>query len=363
VDPSNNNIYYWNLQNNQRNFTADYTLNTLTGNRPARQSSVPGCKAGMTCYTVPPQYILNGTAPKPGEDYRTSLARSITSDVQFARATVNYMWAHFFGRGIVDPPNTFDPARLDPENPPPAPWTLQPSNPRLLNALAQHFIESGFNLKTLMKEIANSETYQLSSRYPGQWKAEYEPYFARKYVRRLWGEEIVDSVTDATGSKPCATQASGVCTVPGYTVNGWTDLNLGRPFYAMQFPDVVNMEGNTNGFLDSFIRGNRDDQPRGGDGSILQALNMMNATLLENKLALTGALASPLLTSAIAITGANNTDVVNKLFLNILSRYPTADEMSTARAGLPTANGTARNNAIQDLAWSLFNKVDFIFNY
>ena len=68
----------------------------------------------MPCYTVPPQYILNGAAPKPGEDYRAALARSITGDFQFARATVNYMWAYFFGRGIVDPPNTFDPARLDP---------------------------------------------------------------------------------------------------------------------------------------------------------------------------------------------------------------------------------------------------------
>ena len=57
------------------------------------------------------------------------------------------------------------------------------------------------------------------------------------------------------------------------------------------------------------------------------------------------------------------TDVVNKLFLNILSRYPSASEMSTALASVPAANGTARNSALQDLAWSLFNKVDFIFNY
>ncbi len=65
--------------------------------------------------------------------------------------------------------------------------------------------------------------------------------------------------------------------------------------YAMQFPDVVNMEGTTNAFLDSFLRGNRDDQPRRSDGSILQALNLMNATLIENKFALTGATASQLL--------------------------------------------------------------------
>ena len=63
---------------------------------------------------MPPQYIFNGNAPKPGENYRVALARNITGDFQFARAAVNYLWAHFFGRGIVDPPDTFDPARLDP---------------------------------------------------------------------------------------------------------------------------------------------------------------------------------------------------------------------------------------------------------
>jgi hypothetical protein len=128
----------------------------------------------------------------------------------------------------------------------------------------------------------------------------------------------------------------------------------------MQFSDVVNTEGTTNAFLDSFLRGNRDDQPRRDDGSILQALNLMNAGLIENKFALTGATASPLLADAVKL---NNTDAVNKLFLAILSRYPSAAEMTTATGSLPTANGTARNNAMQDLAWSLFNKVDFVFNY
>jgi hypothetical protein len=360
VDPSNANIYYWSLLNNQKGFTTDYTLNTTIGNRPARQSVVPNCKAGQVCYTVPPQYIFNGTSPQPGEDYRVALARNITGDVQFARATVNYLWAYFFGRGIVDPPDTFDPARLDPDNPPPDPWTLQPTNARLLNALTQHFIASNFDLKALMREIVNSDTYQLSSLYPGQWNAAWEPYFARKFVRRLWGEEVIDGVMQSSGSYPCTTVTSGACSVPGYTVTGWTELNMGRPTYAMQFPDVINTEGTTNTFLDSFLRGNRDDQPRRGDGSILQALNLMNASLIEGKLALTGATASPLLVASVAL---NNTDAVNKLFLSILSRYPSAAEMSTALGSLPTANGAARNSAMQDLAWSLYNKVDFVFNY
>src|SRR5436190_1038567 len=99
------NPYYWTVAENTR--ATDYALNTTTGNRPARVAPT-GCKSGQPCYYVPPQYILNGDAPRPGENYRVALARNITSDFQFARATVNYMWAYFFGRGIVDPPETFD---------------------------------------------------------------------------------------------------------------------------------------------------------------------------------------------------------------------------------------------------------------
>jgi hypothetical protein len=349
VDPSNNNIYYWSLLNNQKNFTVDYTLNTLTGNRPARIAPT-GCKAGQPCYYVPPQYIFNGTGPNPGEDYRVGLARNITGDFQFARAAVNYLWAYFFGQGMVDPPDTFDPARLDPNNPPPAPWTLQPTNAALLNALAQHFVASGYNVKALMTEIVSSDTYQLSSTYPGTWNAAWEPYFARKYVRRLWGEELIDGISQATGS------------FPSYSVTGWTGLGLtpDKMSYAMQFPDVINTEGTTNAFLDSFLRGNRDDQPRKQDGSILQALNLMNATLVEGKFAMTGTAASPLLVSTATLS---NTDAINKMYLTILSRYPSTTEMSTAAASLPTANGATRNSALQDLAWTLFNKVDFVFNY
>jgi hypothetical protein len=58
----------------------------------------------------------------------------------------------------------------------------------------------------------------------------------------------------------------------------------------------------------------------------------------------------------------NNTDAVNRLYLTILSRYPSDDEKSKALASLPTAT-SARNQAMQDLAWSLYNKVDFVFNY
>ncbi len=336
--------YYGLADSYNTNITGDYALNTTSGNRPARTAPA-GCKAGQPCYYVTPAYIFGTDAPKPGDRYRDALALTVTKDFQFARAAVNYVWAAFFGRGIVDPPNLFDPARLDPDNPPPAPWTLQPSNARLLNALAQHFIDSGYDLKALMTEIANSDTYQLSSRYDGTWNAAWEPYFARKFVRRLWAEEVHDGIVQSSGA------------LPTYNIANFSNLGFGPISYAMQFPDVVNLPdgGTISAVLDSYLRGNRDDQPRKADGSILQALNMMNGTLVESRLG-----NMPLITQNLT---KSNSDLINTLYLAILSRYPTADEMSKAMAALPTASGTARTSAVQDLVWAIYNKVDFVFNY
>jgi hypothetical protein len=348
VDSSNTNIYYWTVQDGAKGYTTDYPLNTTTGNRPAR-TAPNGCKSGQPCYYVPPQYIFNGSSPNPGENYRAALARNVTGDFQFARATVNYLWAAFFGRGIVDPPDTFDPARLDPQNPPPSPWTLQPSNAELLNTLAQHFIDSGYDLKAMMREIANSQTYQLSSRYDGTWNAAWEPYFARKFVRRLWAEEVHDAVVQSSG------------TTPSYNYTGFTDQGYPKIVWAMQLPDVVNApsDGGISPLLDAFLRGNRDNQPRSEDGSILQALGLMNNNFVVQRSHATGTNASQLI---LQNASKSNTDLIDILYLTILSRYPTGDEMSKALATFP-ASGANRTAAVQNLVWSLYNKVDFVFNY
>ena len=276
-----------------------------------------------------------------------ALARSGTNDFQFARAAVNYIWAQLFGRGIVDPPNTFDPARLDPDNPPPDPWTLQPTNAALLNALAQHFVASGYDLKALMREIATSDTYQLSSRYNGAWNVEWEPYFARKFVRRLWAEEAHDAVVQSSGA------------LPSYSITGFTDQGFAKPSFAMQLPDITGPGGDAQTVLDSFIRGNRDDQQRKSDGSILQALSLMNNNFVVQRSHATGANASQLIAQNL---GKGNAELINTLYLTILSRLPSGEEMQTAANWL-SAGGSTRTAAVQDLVWSLYNKVDFIFNY
>jgi len=341
-DPNNKNNYYWSVQNNVNH---DYQLGTTNGNRPARTPGPP-CAPNKTCY-VPPVYLFNGAAPNGGEDYRTALARLVTSDLQFSRAAVNYMWAQFFGRGIVDPPDQFDPMRLDPDNPPDAPWTLQPSNARLLNAMAQRFADTGYDLKMLMRDITNSQAYQLASEYNGQWNVAWEPLFARKFVRRLWSEELHDAVV----------QSSGV--MPNYKVNGFSDLGFPNVTYAMQLPDVTNMPGGTmTTLLDNFMRGNRDDQPRRSDGSILQALGLMNDNFIMTRIDPGGANANQLLAQNLK---KPNDQFINALYLGVLSRYPSDSEMNAAvkivlGAGSQAAGGT-------NLLWALYNKVDFVFNY
>jgi hypothetical protein len=314
-------------------FKTDYALNTTTGNRPARQPV-------GTQKTVAPLYPFSNQGAMSGLNYRQSLAAQVVADRQFARAAVNYLWAYFFGMGIVDPPDQFDPARLDPNNPPPAPWTLQPSNPELLEALTSDFIASGYDTKHLMRTIVNSQAYQLSSDYdPALWSPNYQPLFARKLVRRLWSEEVADSIS-------VSSNISNKFTFDNGTTSAW----------AMQYPEPAK---ETSALLAAFLPGNRDDQPRKQDGAIQQALALMNDSQVMNKLVSTGTGSSQsLLGQALAIT--DNTAATNLLWLNILSRYPTAAEVASAKTFLST--GT-RSQKMQELMWTLYNKVDFMFNY
>ncbi len=335
------NHYYWSVLDDTARAKVDYQLNTTTGNRPARQPI--GAQTA-----VAPVYWFSGRSPKPGEDYRVALAQEVTSDFQFARAAVNYMWAEFFGRGLVDPPDQFDPARLDPNNPPPAPWTLQPSNPRLLNALAQDFITNKYDLKALLREITNTRAYQLSARYNGTWNAAWEPLFARKLVRRLWAEEIHDAVA----------QSSNI--VPSYTISR-LGVTLPTINWAMQFPETAGMpdgNGPVAGFLDAFLRGNRDDEARSEDGSISQALDLMNDRFIMTRIRASGSGSSAsLLARSLSLT---DDQLVQTFFLTVLSRYPTDTEKATALANLRAGN---RATEAQNLLWTLYNKVDFVFNY
>ena len=132
--------------------------------------------------------------------------------------------------------------------------------------------------------------------------------------------------------------------------------------WAMQLPEPGSgIEGSA--FFTAFLPGNRDDQPRRPDGAIQQALVLMNDTTVMNRL-VTTATNSPfmsLLTNVLSYT--SNQDLVNEAYINILSRFPTVAENQAAAALLGSATGTARMQKAQELLWTLYNKVDFMFNY
>jgi hypothetical protein len=157
-------------------------------------------------------------------------------------------------------------------------------------------------------------------------------------VRRLWSEEIHDSIAMSSGS------------MPTYTI-----ADLGTVNWAMQFPETFNMPtagSAVTPFLDAFLRGNRDDQPRRGDGSISQALGLMNDPFVMSRTN-----GSPLFATNLNLP---DSQMITNLFLAILSRYPTPAEIATAKTNL--ASG-ARSTEAANLVWQLYNKVDFMFNY
>ena len=312
-----------------------YELDTDSGNRPARfplEGHAP---------RVLPQYLFSGRAVDVSENYREVLAAEVTSDFQFVRATANYIWAHFFTVGIVDPPDAFDLARLDPNNPPPEPWTIQPSHPELLDELARFFSARRYDLKALMREITNTRAYQLSSRYEGEWSPAYERSLARHLVRRLDSEELHDAVVQSSG-------------VPG---NLRVRRNSDPIPWAMQLPDTVTPGGQVGSFLDTFLRGDRDENPRRGDLSVAQALDLMNDPFVVRRARASNAGG---LLARLLVSGFPDPVLVEALYLNVLSRYPTPEESAAAVQLLRLGNRRAR---AEDLLWSLYNKVDFVFNY
>ena len=124
----------------------------------------------------------------------------VPNHIQFSRATVNILWQKLMVIGLVEPYDGFDLMRLDPKNPPKAPWTIQPSNPELLEAMAEDFRTHNFSIHRVIKNIMKSNAYQLSASFPGEWKDAYVPYHARRFARVLTGPEAVDIVTQATAA-------------------------------------------------------------------------------------------------------------------------------------------------------------------
>lgn len=330
-DPNVPNVFKFNITDNSN---GAYQLNTTSGNKTPRSPI-----NGQT--SVTPAFLLTGETPRTGETYRDAYARILTAHPQFARAAVNYLWKEMFGLGIVEPTNAFDLNRLDPNNLPSG-WTLQPSNAQLLTDLTNEFTKSGYNVRSILKTMATSNAYQLSTAYtPGAWNEAWTTYFPRHLAHRLMAEEMLDAIAKAT-SVPVT-----------YTVSG----GLGTVTSAMKLPDTLESARNVYGrFLDEFGRGNRDDVARSSDTAIAQALSLMNdQTVVVNRVHRNTA--NSTVAKLIATTNDPGT-IATQLYLTTLSRHPTNSEWQQAVTYLQS--GTLAQKT-EDLQWVLINSLEFQF--
>ena len=250
----------------------------------------------------------------------------LTADRQFARNTVNLLWKEMFGRGLVEPVNAFDLTKL----------TTQPSHPVLLEALADELIAKYYNLREVLRTMALSSAYQLSSQYAGVHPD--ESYFARRQPRRLSAEALVDAIGTATSSRY------------QFAVQGMSLLNR-----AMQLPDPLEARRAPPGLLmNTFGRGDRDDVARSNDGAIAQALAMLNDRVVTDRVRRT-----PTSTVGIILTATTDRNlIVERLYLATLSRRPTTLETQTA---VDYLNGGPLVERAEDLQYVLINSLEFLF--
>ncbi len=259
----------------------------------------------------------------PEQDPRHALVdwMSTPENKFFAPALVNRYWKHFMSRGLVEPE---DDMRI----------TNPASNPQLLDALAQHFIKSGFDLKDLVRTICNSNTYQLSAE-PNAHNGGDKQSYARYYPKRLNAEVLLDSVDTL-----CGTQTR---------FNG-----LPEGTRAIQLPDTaVNSY-----FLQVFGKPDGSSAcecERTNEANLAQSLHLLNSADVQGKLA--GGRSGALSTDK----KATPEQKIEELYLIAFSRKPESPEIAAAKAHLEKFQHSKA--AYEDLLWALLNTKEFLFNH
>lgn len=274
----------------------------------------------------------------PDEDPRLKLADWMRnpSNPFFAKAVVNRYWKHFFKRGLIEPEDD-----IRDTNP--------PTNPELLAALEEHFIQSGFDLKELVRVITRSKAYQLSA-MPNEHNLVDEQNYSRYYPRRLQAEVLLDAIDEITGAKT-------------------KFANLPPGTSAVALPD--NSYNNASAFLQVFGRPNSQsvcECERVQSSSLAQSLHLINSAEMKGKLATGEGRAATL-----AKDEASIEDKITELYLVAFSREPSESELQTAVAylnepvtkadGTPIDEAQASQQNYQDLIWALINTKEFLFNH
>lgn len=274
----------------------------------------------------------------PDEDPRLKLAdwMALKNNPFFAKSLVNRYWKHFFQRGLIEPEDD-----IRDTNP--------PTNPALLAALEQHFINSGFDLKEIVRTITRSNAYQLSE-VPNEHNLVDRQNYSRYYPRRLQAEVMLDAIDFLAG-----------------TQTDFTNLPPGTR--AVALPD--NSYNQSSPFLRVFGRPEGEsvcECERVQSSSLAQSLHLINAPDIKAKLAHANGRAERLAKDTRPLE-----DRIRELYIAAFSREPRPQELTTAIAYFnePAVNAdgssvdpqkAARDN-FQDLIWALINAKEFLFNH
>jgi hypothetical protein len=244
----------------------------------------------------------------------------------FAKAVANRYWAHFFGRGIVDP---LDDMRV----------TNPPSNPELLDALANDFVANKYSLKHLVKTIVNSRTFQLNSA-PNEFNKHDKQNYARFYPQRMGAEVLFDAVCQVTDSP---------------TTFAGLPADAHAPKRAIMLPD----ESFTSYFLDVFGRPQRISScecERVSEANLAQALHLLNSDEVQGKLSRPGGRAD-----ALAKDPRPDAEKVQELFLWAFAHKATDQQLAVALAHVQK-HEKDKKIAYENILWALVNTKEFVFN-
>ena len=268
--------------------------------------------------------FLGGEEPDvKGKDRREVLAEWLASprNPYFATNLANMVWAHFFGKGINDP---VDDVRVS--NP--------PANEELLRVLGERFTEYKYDFKKLVRDIANSRTYQLQSK-ANDTNANDQRNFSHAAIRRLRAEVLLDGIDEVTETRD---------KFPG--------LPLGAR--AVQIADG----GAETYFLTTFGRASRKTVCSCEvkmDPNLSQSLHLMNGSTVARKIA-KGNLIEKRLKE-----GRKPEEVIEELFIRCFSRKPTDLEMREIETTVYADRD--HEKALEDVFWSLLNSREFLFNH
>ncbi len=249
----------------------------------------------------------------------------------FARNMVNRVWAWTMGHGIIDEP---DDIRAD--NPSASPETLA--------ALEADFIKSKYDIRQVYRLILNSRTYQQSS-IPHNDTADANVQFAHYTVRRLDAEVLIDAL----------------CWIGGNGESYSSAIPEPFTYIPKQNHTIALADGSiTSSFLMKFGRPSRDtglESERNNHPSEDQALYLLNSSDIQRRID-----NSPRFMKLIGMAKGNKQALIRWLYLPLLSRYPTPDEMAIAEKYFQT-EGLQTRQVQSDLAWALINSKEFLYKH